>query len=52
MRFSIRDTGNSESRGRMGESEEEITFSIDPYLTEQNTGMIDYNYIRIPSFEK
>ena len=37
--------------GEDGESEEEITFSIDPYLTEQNTGMIDYNYMN-SRFEK
>ena len=37
--------------GEDGENEEEITFSIDPYLTEQNTGMIDYNYMN-SRFEK
>lgn len=30
---------------------EEMTFSIDPYLTEQNTGTIDYNYMN-SRFEK
>ena len=29
----------------------EVPFSIDPYLTEQNTGVIDYNYMNL-RFEK
>src|SRR5699024_8545965 len=31
--------------------DEEVTFSIDPYLTEQNTGVIDYHYMN-SRFEK
>ncbi|MBB5182494.1 type I restriction endonuclease subunit R, EcoR124 family [Catenisphaera adipataccumulans] len=30
---------------------EDVTFEIDPYLTEQNTGVIDYNYMN-SRFEK
>lgn len=42
-----------ELRGDGGSSkeDEEVTFSIDPYLTEQNTGVIDYNYMN-SRFEK
>lgn len=37
--------------GGDGTALEEITFSVDPYLTEQNTGMIDYQYMN-SRFEK
>jgi type I site-specific deoxyribonuclease, hsdR family len=35
----------------MGEGDYEVTFTIDPYLSEQNTGIIDNNYMN-SRFEK
>lgn len=39
------------SDGENGEEETEVTFPIDPYLTEQNTGVIDNDYMN-SRFEK